>query len=150
MPSAIVSFLAEDHARLDRWIEEASRIPGQVDLEAFDLFRKGLLRHIAMEEKVLLPAARRVLGEQIADFARIRADHGRFTLMLVPTPTWPFVEELRARLAIHNEIEERPGGVYDQCAMLLADQADEILRRMREYPEVPTRPYNDAAKPLRT
>ncbi len=147
MPHAILRLLSEDHARLDALLEKAARPPGEIDLAAFDPFRRGLLRHIAMEEKVLLPAARRVLGEQLPDFLRLRADHGRFTLLMVPTPTRARVEELKALLAAHNELEERDGGVYQQCVQLLGDEADEVERQMREYPEVPVRPYNDARPP---
>lgn len=53
----VYRFLADDHARLDLLLQRAFADPDQIDLHAYSEFRSGLLRHIAMEEKVLLPAA---------------------------------------------------------------------------------------------
>ncbi len=62
MPGPIFRFLAEDHARLDALLAQAVERAGEIDRPAFDFFREGLLRHIALEEKILLPAARRARG----------------------------------------------------------------------------------------
>jgi hypothetical protein len=48
--------LASDHQRLDDLLERA--MSGQtIDTAAYHQFRPGLLKHIGMEEKILLPAA---------------------------------------------------------------------------------------------
>jgi hypothetical protein len=60
----IRQYLVEDHKRLDRALERATRDQHRVDLSAYAEFRGGLLRHIAMEEKILLPAARSANGGQ--------------------------------------------------------------------------------------
>jgi hypothetical protein len=57
VPGAIEAFLTEDHARLRRALTRAES-GGPIDPEMYAQFRQGLLRHIAMEEKVLLPHAR--------------------------------------------------------------------------------------------
>ena len=62
MSGKIHRFLADDHARLDRLLERAAANPKTVDPAAYAEFRAGLLRHIAMEEKILLPAAQRLRG----------------------------------------------------------------------------------------
>ena len=54
----VATFLAADHDRLDGLLRRALQRPGEVDRESYDAFRAGLLRHIALEEKILLPAAR--------------------------------------------------------------------------------------------
>ena len=53
-------YLADDHARLDSLLERATLRLGNIEESAYAEFRAGLLKHIAMEEKVLLPAAQRL------------------------------------------------------------------------------------------
>ncbi|MGZ5971217.1 MAG: hemerythrin domain-containing protein, partial [Polyangiales bacterium] len=50
-------YLLADHVRLARELE-ASVAGEAFDFAAFERFRLGLLRHIGIEEKILLPAAR--------------------------------------------------------------------------------------------
>ena len=57
MPGKIHCYLAGDHDRLDALLERAMSDPAHIDAAAYAQFRAGLLKHIAMEEKVLLPAA---------------------------------------------------------------------------------------------
>jgi hypothetical protein len=50
-------FFAEDHDRLDRLLRHSITEAGTIDRRVYAEFRAGLLKHISMEEKVLLPAA---------------------------------------------------------------------------------------------
>jgi len=59
MPGKIHCYLAGDHDRLDALLERAMSDPANIDAAAYAQFRAGLLKHIAMEEKVLLPAAQK-------------------------------------------------------------------------------------------
>ena len=61
MTGPIGDLLGRDHARLDELLARATAGEA-IDLEAYRAFRAGLLRHIAMEEKVLLPDARQYMG----------------------------------------------------------------------------------------
>ncbi len=81
--------LAGDHARLDRLLDEAAaRDPAKVEPAPYDAFRRGLLKHIGMEEKILLPAAQQLNGgEPMPLAARLRLDHGAIAALLVPSPT---------------------------------------------------------------
>ena len=73
----IRSFLERDHQQLDQLLTRASGDLDNIDMEAFDEFRCGLLKHIGMEEKILLPAIRRLRGgEPLAIAAKLRLDHG--------------------------------------------------------------------------
>ena len=145
---AIFDYLASDHDRLDRLLAEATREPGQIDLGPYGAFRRGLLRHIGIEEKILFAAAKKARGEAVRDFARLRADHARLTALLVPTPTDAIVAEIRAILAPHNALEEEVEGTYAACIEAVGGEADEILERIRAQPEPPVRPYQDVRKPL--
>lgn len=151
MSGAITDFLAADHDRLDGLLQRALVRPGEVDLDHFGQFREGLLRHIAMEEKILLPAAREARGgEPLPVARRLRIDHGAITSLLVPTPTPELVAELRSILGPHNVVEEEPGGLYEACDGLLAPRAGELVERMRAYPPVKVNRYQDGPNVQRT
>jgi hypothetical protein len=142
-------FLADDHVRLDRLLRRAVADPKEIDHAAYAEFRAGLLKHIAMEEKILLPAAQAARGgEPLPIAAKLRLDHGAIAALLVPSPTPTIVAALRAILTAHNKIEEGPGGLYDVCERLAGDQVDALLARLRAAPEVPVAPYNDGSRVL--
>jgi hypothetical protein len=137
MPGKIYCYLADDHRRLDAPLERAMSDPENIDASAYAQFRAGLLRHIGMEEKVLLPAAQKLRGgEPLPVAAKLRLDHGALAALLVPTPTAPLVAAIRTILKAHNPIEEDPGGIYDQCEDLAGAEADQILRHLQNYSEV--------------
>ncbi len=144
-PGPIADFLTADHRRLDALLHAASVEPGMVVRDAFGAFRAGILRHIGIEEKILLPAVREVRGgTPLPIAARLKLDHGAIALLLVPTPRPDTVRALRSILGPHNEIEEAPSGLYATCDHLLADRVTAVLERMRAYPDVPLAPYHDS------
>lgn len=144
MNGPIYRFLAADHVRLADLLQRAVANPASIDWAAYGEFRGGLLKHIGMEEKILLPAARRIHGgEPLPVAAKLRLDHGAIAALLVPTPTTAIVAALRKILADHNKIEEGPGGLYETCDELLATQADKIVDRMRAAPDVPMNQHVD-------
>ena len=99
-------FFAADHDRLDALLRRATAGSGPIDLTVFGSFRAGLLRHIGMEEKVLLLAAREARGGRPLEIAeRLRVDHGAIASLLVPTPTRALVAELVSVLEVLKHIE---------------------------------------------
>lgn len=138
-------FLAADHRRLEALLGQATRVPGQIDPVPFAAFREGLLRHIGMEEKVLLPAATRARGgDPHPRAARLRLDHGAIAALLVPTPTPDLVATLRLVLETHDAVEEGPQGVYADCDCLLAVEVHALLDELRRYPPVRVAPHHDS------
>ena len=151
MPGPITRYLTDDHDRLDALLRRALARPGEVDREPFDAFRAGLLRHIGLEEKILLPAARLARGGEPLPLARrLRIDHGAITSLLVATPTATIGAELRTILEPHNVVEEEPGGLYETCDALLADQATELVARMEACPAPKLNRYQDGPNVHRT
>jgi hypothetical protein len=55
MAGKIYTYLADDHARLDALLQSAAARPDDIEPAAYAEFHAGLLTHIAMEEKILLP-----------------------------------------------------------------------------------------------
>jgi hypothetical protein len=143
MPGAIEIFMTADHVRLDELLARADRADGAIDAEVYARFRQGLLRHIAMEEKVLLPFARANRGEPLAIAKALRSDHGELASLLVPSPTRALCDRLRAKLAEHNALEEGEGGLYAQCDALAGSDAEGVVARLRAQPNVPTAPHYD-------
>jgi hypothetical protein len=121
----IHEFLAGDHRRLDALLANAAADPA-----AYTEFRLGLLRHIAMEEKVLFPIARAQHRDVVA---RLHADHAAIASMLVPPPTPALLRTLEDVLAEHNPLEDAPGGLYDVCDRIAGE---DVIARMQAIPPV--------------
>ena len=144
MTGPIEAFLTQDHARLDMLLAKAERGGGTIAAEVYAEFRQGLLRHIAMEEKTLLPYAKAKRGgEPLPIAAALRKDHGKIAALLVPTPTSAICAELRAVLAQHNPLEEGADRLYAMCDSLAGDEAEQVIERLKAQPEVPMAPHYD-------
>ncbi|HEY2388733.1 MAG TPA: hemerythrin domain-containing protein [Candidatus Binatia bacterium] len=143
---SITGYLTADHEHLAELLARAEGRP--LDLEAYGEFRRRLLRHIAMEEKILLPAAARARGEPLPVAARLRADHGALAALLVPSPTHAIVNAIRTILAGHNLLEESHDGVYASVERLAGSEASALLAQLRAAPAVPVSPYNDGPRTI--
>ena len=134
MPGPIEAYLQEDHQRLERLRR----------LGAWWEFRGGLLRHIGLEEKILLPDARRRRdGVPLPEAARLREDHGLLATLLVPPPSPQIAEAIERILAPHDALEEGPSGVYAQCDALAGEEAAALVERLRAAPAIPQRAHQD-------
>jgi len=143
MQGPIHRYLAADHDRLDELFHRASADTRNIDLESYRLFREGLLRHIGMEENVLLPEAqRRGGGVPLAVADRIRRDHGALAALMVPPPSRSIINTIRAILLVHNALEEQEGGLYQECEQLVGAEAEALLERLKAVPPPPLRGFN--------
>jgi hypothetical protein len=140
METGVHRFLADDHDRLEALLERATAVPGMIDSGSYDAFRRGLLRHIAMEEKVLFPAIAGRSVEGAETVKRLRLDHGAIAALLVPPPNEAIIATLRSSLEVHNAREEEEGGVY---GMPEAGEERALVERINATPEVPAAPYNE-------
>ena len=141
----ITDFLVKDHERLEGLLLSAVAQAGSVDQEMYDQFRSGLLRHIGMEEKILLPAAQRLRGgKPLSIAAKLRLDHGAMASLLMPPPSAAVIATIRAVLKVHNTIEEGPGGLYETCDELAASESTELLAKLQAAPELGVLPCSDS------
>ncbi len=145
MTDAVFGFFAADHRRLDELLARAAADPGRVDFAPFDLFRAGILKHIAMEEKRLIPALTAARGGDPFPLARkLRVDHGAIAALLVPAPRPDIVALLSSVLGPHNRREEAPDGLYRVCDRTLgAAAADTLVDSLQAFPDVRLKPYNE-------
>ena len=142
MSGPIERFMTDDHVELDHLLARADAGEA-IDEAAYADFRERLLRHIAMEEKVLLPFAKEKQGAPLAIAQQLRVDHGAIAKLLVPSPTHAICAELRAVFARHNPLEEGPGALYATCDDLAGDESDAIVERLRAQPRVPVAKHYD-------
>ncbi len=150
-PGPITSRLAEDHRRLDRLFLAATATTDQVDQAAYDQFRAGLLKHIGMEEKLLLPAVQRWRGgEPLPVAAKLRLDHGALATLLMPTPTARILATIRRILSDHNRLEEGPDGLYAVCDQLPASEIEPLLAALRAAPSVSVMRHSDSPAVMKT
>ena len=141
----VTDFLTEDHRRLEQLLQSAVAHADQVDRGAYAQFRAGLLRHIGMEEKILLPAAQRLRGgEPLLIASRLRLDHGALATLLIPTPTAAVIATIRGILEEHNILEEGPGGLYEICDKLAGSEAAQLLAKLQAAPELAVLPCSDS------
>lgn len=142
---AIAQFLEQDHDRLDTLLTKV-RANGELDLKAFEEFRRGLLRHVGMEELILIPAARRLSGAVVSLARRTRRDHAALTSLLIPNPTAKVVSALNAVLVPHNLMEEEAGGLYAQCEEALGAESAEVRAELRAAPDIPPAAHVDGPR----
>jgi hypothetical protein len=135
----IAGFLAADHDRLDALLRKAD-----VDLASYEAFRRGLLRHVGMEEMILLPAVKRLRGRPAAFAEKIRVEHAALTGLLIPKPTAELLGALRTILVPHNVLEEKDGGLYADCEGALGASAGEVLAQLRAAPDIPPAAHVDS------
>jgi hypothetical protein len=143
-------YLCDEHDRIEADLR-ASIAGSDFDAEPYERARIMLLRHIGIEEKVLLPFARRRRdGAPLPVAARLRKEHGAIASLLVPTPDRALVLELLALLASHDPLEEGPGALYDEIEQLAGSEVDDLVDAARAAPAPPVARHFDGAGTHRT
>ena len=146
MNRQLYHFFTEDHRRIEKLLDLATKNPDEIQMEYYQGFRSGLLTHIKMEEKVLFPAAQKANGGvPLPIAAKLRLEHGALTALMVPPPTPSLIKVLRHVLDKHDIAEEEPGGMYDVCSALTQNQTTELLEQLAHISEVPVHPHHPAA-----
>jgi len=145
MNKLLYHFFTEDHHRIGGLLDKAIERTDEIKTEYYYQFRKGLLRHIKMEEKTLFPAALKANKEvTLKLIPRYRCEHGALTALMVPPPTPSLIKVIRYVLERHDIAEEALGGLYDVCETLTQGQTRELLKQLAKTPEVPVHPPNPA------
>jgi hemerythrin superfamily protein len=142
MSAELHAFLARDHERLDALLEEFRREEGAIPHDRYDEFRRGLLRHIGIEERVLFPELRKRRGETSLE-TQLHRDHAALAALLVPPPTKAEIEQIVAILTTHNQLEEERGGLYEIIEELAGDELAAVMERVHAIPAIPPAPFSD-------
>jgi hypothetical protein len=135
---------SDDHQRLESILDRSFARPEYIDETVYSEFRSGLLRHIALEEKILLPSIMNAQnGKPHPSASHLRLEHGAFAALLVPPPTVIIRKVFLGIFQNHNKLEESADGIYAVCDALPPDQIVEIFAKIKDYPSVPVMPYSD-------
>jgi hypothetical protein len=135
---SIVEYLTRDHDRLEELLHRTRSVPGLPDVELYNEFRRGLLRHIGIEEKLLVPYVRNGPEEDLKQVAtQLRLQHGAIASLLALDAADTVIEALDHILSIHNQLEEGQRGFYERCEALAGEQTEELRKLVREAPDVP-------------
>jgi enoyl-CoA hydratase/carnithine racemase len=132
-PGPIADYLTTDHRRLEALLDEAAPLTPGACLSAYEAFRAGLLKHIAMEERILLPVAKQVLGHVHPVRERLSIDHSLLATLLIPTPTPAILAEMRQILEAHNALEEGDDAFYQHVEQLAPDRVEAIVVELRGF-----------------
>jgi hypothetical protein len=144
----ISAVLTAMHDGLRRDLDACLLSGGGVDLERFDRYRHQLLRHISLEEQVLMPALIAALGRP-PDFRNgLRKDHAGIAALCVPAPEREWLENLRDLLDEHYRIEEEPGGFLDLCDQVLEPRTEAVLAAVERHPTPKLAPFK-RGRPVR-
>lgn|SRR5688572_1623510 len=142
----ISGYLEQDHRRIEQILQEATATGDGTEPKLYQEFRRALLRHIGMEEKILFLAIRNATdGRSLPGVEQLHLDHGALAALLVPTPTAAILGAIRAILHRHNGIEEGPHGIYRRFEQLPGIDADGILAKLQTAPPVAMNPHVDNA-----
>ena len=142
-PGAISRLLASEHRRMERFMELAAK--GETG--AYAEFRKILLRHISVEEKILFVEAQRArAGVALPVSARLRLDHGALAALVMLPPRPATLRAIRAVLDRHNPLEEGPGGAYAEAEEALESNCSRVLQEIMAARQVPVSPWADSPK----
>lgn len=129
-------YLTADHRHLEELLNEATQ-NGVIDMETYDQFRAGLLRHISIEEHIVLPLVRERAEKGFFGLQQIRLEHGAIAALLVPPPDTEVIAVLRALLDKHNLLEETEDTLYDVLDHCARTDQPELLSRLEQHPTVP-------------
>lgn len=134
MRRPVSTSLVAEHRSLVRRLGRCLTPDGGVDLKRFDAFRRKLLHHIAVEEKVLLPALEKKLGSPPLCRESLRREHAGLAAMCVLNPDRGWVLELQSLLAHHHRVEESRDGFFALCDAHLAGEATALRQAFDAVP----------------
>jgi hypothetical protein len=149
MNGPLYKLFVEDHRRLEKLLNRATLSAPKYDMAAYDQFRSGLLKHIKMEEVVIIPAAQAIReGKPLAMASELRLIHGALVSLLVSPPSPTIVKAMKVILSDNNRSEEVQGGLYDLCERLAGDKLHDLMKKVADVPEVPMPPIKTGPKVL--
>ncbi|MEW6060475.1 MAG: hemerythrin domain-containing protein [Bacteroidota bacterium] len=147
MTHEITEYLANDHDRLDGLLKQVITPSGEINTSVYHQFRQGLLRHIGIEEKILIPALQSKLDDTTKQTVeRIRMDHSAIVALLVPPPSSGILTALKSILTQHNELEEAHGGFYERADLADTGSTQPLVERVKNFPDVKSLPNNSDPK----
>ncbi len=150
-PGPLARSLAAEHRHLDALLARAlASGDDDFDHAAFEALRARLLRHIGVEEKILIPLLKARLPALPDVIQRIRLDHAAIAALLVPTPNRAIAREIASLMAPHEAVEEGPLGLFARVEEAAGNDLEALLERVERAPQVPCAKHFDGHGVVRT
>jgi hypothetical protein len=103
------------------------------------------MKHIAMEEKLVIPAATAARDGKPLHIARqLRFEHGALAALLIPPPTNGVLTVIRKLFKHHHYLEEGEGGLYEVCERLNEETSADILTKAQNFQDIVMLPNSGA------
>ena len=135
------SWFDAEHRALGKLIRKSLPDEGGVDIEAFDAFRRKLVQHIAVQERVFFPALISRMGHEPLYRGALTKDHGGLVSACVPTPGREWVQELWNLLEVHHTVERADDGFARHCDHHLGHEAKELFEKADALPPIELPPF---------
>jgi len=147
----LTDVLQHEHGELLAQLDRCLSPTGELNLRAYEEFRRRQLRHVAIEEKVLLPALARRKKLSAAFQNALHKDHEAIVVLCVTAPNPDFVRDLKELIAWHQKVEEEPNGFYDLFDRHVGDdpQVSEALAHLPPISPPPFASGEEVAQVLR-
>jgi hypothetical protein len=141
MSEAFATYLRDEHRALLAALDEALAGPSGFDPARYASFRAQLLRHMAVEERLVVSPlrARQVV---VPDGYEVRVEHAALAALLAAAPDAALAVELRALLTAHCAREEAPGGLFEVLAGHVI--GDDAVQMAKTFPDVKAATYSSA------
>jgi hypothetical protein len=144
MPSRFLALMCDQHQQLLSLFAAATGGGAVVDAARYEQFRRQLVQHIAIEEKVLMPALAGLLGQAFETVRnKLQQDHAAILALLVPTPNEVWLEDLREILVHHFAVEASPGQLHALAELYLRDDDQRLGESAAALPAIVLEPCED-------
>lgn len=145
----IYNYLHKDHIILGDFLEKIIDKSGNIERSYYEKFREGILKHIGIEEKILIKSLEKK-GKVPAEILKLKLDHSAISALLVPEPTKGIINTIKEILRDHNLLEEMDGGFYDECDKWLKEEVEAIIEKIKNYPPFKLMPNIPEKEVLKT
>ncbi len=143
MAGLFTAYFESEHQVLGQLLKKCRPPSGDVDVVAFDVFRRRLLQRIAAEERVLFPALVAKLGRRPLYRSALAKDHAGLVAICAPTPHREWVDGLWEQLDFHHAIEMADAGFCAQCDEFLGEEGDAVLAEAAALPQIDVPPFEE-------
>jgi hypothetical protein len=133
MAALPIDVLRAERTELPLLLEGCLSAPGHVDEPRFEVFRRRLLRLIAIEQRIVLPELVRA-GAKLVFQKGMERDHVDLVTLCVVGPTPEWLANLHELLTDHFSVEERAGHLMEQISAHSAAWPD-FDRAVEQLPE---------------
>jgi hypothetical protein len=135
------NILASQHRSIEHLFLSSTTDPEAVDASMYDEFRSKLLRHIAIEENIVLPLLRKHLRGGFPMELQLRMEHDALAALCVLPPSPEVLYSMHSLLIRHDRLEEAHGTLYDLFDDCVRREPENIAEHIATFRQSATPRY---------